>query len=154
MSKIYIYLAGPITGKSAQSAVQWRELIGNALEGACENFVSISPLRCESPNEDGMYPVEYEWAFAHEVTEKNKLDVQRCDAVLAYLPDGNPLSIGTILEIGWARGMGKPVILVTNSDMVLNHPIIMADVPFRFDTRDKGWKKAVNTLKGLFEVYA
>lgn len=152
MNKIYIYLAGPITGKSEAAANQWRELITNALEGACENFVGVSPLRCEPPGPDGMYPVDYDWAFAHSLTEKNKLDVKRCDAVLAYIPAG-ALTIGTLLEIGWARGMGKTVIIVSDCDRILSHPMLMADVPFRFDTRQKGWKRSVETLKGLFEVY-
>lgn len=152
MNNIYIYLAGPITGQSEQGAVQWRELLSNALEGANENFVGVSPLRCEPPDANGMYPVDYDWELAHSITAKNKLDVARCDAILAYLPGDVP-SVGTLLEIGWASGSNKPVILVSNSDSLLNHPLIMADVPFRFDSRKRGWKDAIQAIDGLFGVY-
>lgn len=152
MKKVYIYLAGPITGSSEDAALGWREKLTGDLSRACEHFVGISPLRCELPGADGMYPVEYAWDFAHSLTAKNKLDVARCDAVLAFLPSGT-LSIGTVLEMGWAKGLGKTVVLVSDCDRVLNHPIIMADVPFRFDSRKDGWEQAIETIKGLFEVY-
>jgi nucleoside 2-deoxyribosyltransferase len=88
--------------------------------------------------------------MAHAITAKNLLDVKRCDIVLAYMPR---VSIGTLQEIGWAVGMGKPVVLLTNLDEMLNHPILMATVPFRFDTRTGGFKAAMDTINGLYGVY-
>ena len=79
------------------------------------------------------------------------LDVERCDLVLAYLPH---LSVGTLQEIGWAVGMKKPVVMMTGRDDLLNHPILMATVPFRFDTRKEGWRGAMKTIDGLYGVYS
>lgn len=153
MNKIYIYLAGPIRGKTEAGACVWRDQIREVLAQINPAMIGVSPLRCERPQDDGNYPVDYSYAFAHEITAKNLLDVRRCDVVLAYLPDAS--SIGTLQEIGWAVGLEKPVIVVSADDAVLTHPVLMATVPFLFDCRGGkgGWKKALSTIKGLFEVY-
>jgi nucleoside 2-deoxyribosyltransferase len=152
MSKTYIYLAGPITGMDLQGAVDWRNMIDAHLHDMNPNFVGVSPLRCEPPQDDGRYlePGAYSPALAQEITAKNLLDVKRCDLVMAYLPH---LSIGTLQEIGWSVGLGKPVIVLTSRDDVLGNPILMATVPFLFDCRKGGWKKAMGTIDGLFGVY-
>ncbi len=150
MNNIYIYLAGPISGETEQGATEWRDVISEHLTKVSDGLVGISPLRCEAPKEDGTYPVEVPYKMAHEVTAKNMLDVRRCDLMLAYLPK---VSIGTLQEIGWAVGMGKTVIVVSDINEVLQHPIIMATVPFLFDSRESGWSHAMQTIKGLFEVY-
>jgi len=152
MSKIYIYLAGPIRGVSERGACEWREVVTKALAGANDNYVAVSPLRCEPPDAEGMYPVDYSWELAHSITAKNQLDVGRCDAVLAYLPRG-AVSVGTILEIGWASAKGKTVIIVSDDPVLLSHPILMATVPFRFDSSKQGWKKALTMLTDLYGVY-
>lgn len=131
-------------------ARDWRDMIDAHLHDMNPDFVGVSPLRCELPDEEGNYPVDYDLKLAQEITAKNLLDVRRCDIVLAYLPH---LSIGTQQEIGWAVGLGKPIILLTDQDKVLDNPVIMATVPFRFDIRKEGYHHAMTTIKGLFGVY-
>lgn len=154
MSKIYIYLAGPISGLDEGAAVDWRNMIEAHLHDMSPNLVAVSPLRCEPPDDDGMYPGVggYDDVLSRHITAKNLLDVKQCDLVLAYLPAKNAL-IGTLQEIGWATAWGKPIIVLSNREDILTHPILKAAVPFLYDARKKGWKKAMETIKGLFEVY-
>ena len=125
MSKIYIYLAGPVKGKGEAEATNWRDSMTECLKLRNENFVGVSPLRCEPPGEDGKYPVDYSGRLAQEITAKNLLDVQRCDAVLAYLP--NASSIGTLQEIGWAVGLG---INAPFGALTLSVTILVSGFPF------------------------
>ncbi len=150
MNNIYIYLAGPISGETEQGAIEWRDVISEYLAKVSERLVGVSPLRCELPGDDGLYPVAPSYKMAQEITAKNMLDVRRSDLVLAYLPK---VSIGTLQEIGWAVGLGKTVIVVSDIDAVLQHPVLLATVPFLFDSRESGWSHAMQTIKGLFEVY-
>ncbi len=151
MSKIYIYLAGPVKGKSEDDACNWRESFTECLRLRNSNFVGVSPLRCEAPGPDGKYPYDYSWDMATQITAKNLLDVRRCDAVLAYLPNAD--SIGTLQEIGWAVGLGKTIIMLTHTPSVATHPILRATVPFIFSTNKAGISKAIQTIDGLFGVY-
>ena len=150
MSKIYIYLAGPVTGEDEMGAIDWRNMLDAHLSDMCPDFVAVSPLRCEPPGDDGMYPTEDDWPTAMAITAKNLLDVRRCDVVFAYLPR---LSIGTLQEIGWAVGMGKPVIVLSSLKEVLEHPVLRATVPFLFNINVKGYQHATEPIRGLFEVY-
>jgi len=151
MSKIYIYLAGPVKGKTEDVACRWRDSFTTCLQSYNSNFIGVSPLRCEPPGDDGSYPDDYSWELATQITAKNLLDVKRCDAMLAYLPDAS--SVGTLQEIGWAVGLGKTIILLTHDTKVATHPILRATVPFIYSTDGEGIRKALETFDGLFGVY-
>ena len=163
MSNIYIYLAGPVTNCTNHEANYWREDFIDLLE-ACpkdkiwsHGFVGVSPLRCE-PLVGARYSTNPKDPEA--IVAKNKLDVQRCDLTLAYQSGvaGEPISVGTQQEIGWAVGMNKPVILVTDNDYVRNNPVIKATVPWRFryhnDKAGDGFEEAIEVIEGLFGVYS
>jgi nucleoside 2-deoxyribosyltransferase len=151
MSKIYIYLAGPVKGKSESDACSWRDSFTECLQTYNRNFIGVSPLRCEAPGADGNYPDNYDWALSQQITHKNLLDVKRCDAVLAYLPDAE--SLGTQQEIGWSVGLSKTIILLTNETSIAMHPILRATVPFIYSTNKCGIRKALETIDGLYGVY-
>ena len=152
MSNIFIYLAGPITGETGEEANGWREVVTENLLRRSSNFIGVSPLRCEPPQDNGSYPRydEYSSDLAAAIAAKNLLDVRRCDLLFAYLPKE---SIGTLQEIGWAVGMGKPVIVLSGLEEILSNPIIAATVPFRFRSGKGGLFTALDTIEGLFGVY-
>ena len=73
--------------------------------------------------------------------------------VLAYLPkeiNARRPSYGTVIEIGWAIAMRKPLLLVTDDPLVRDHPLIVANVPWVFPDFDA----ALETIEGLAMVYA
>ncbi len=151
---IYIYLAGPITGCTDGEANDWRSKMEADLESM--GFVGVSPLRCE-PIVGDVYQPEYDDnQFGHPqvIAAKNKEDVRRCDLTFAYLPAEHPASVGTLQEIGWAAGMGKPIILCTDNDYVRENAVIKATVPWRFTEQEGGWTKSLEVIEGIFGVYA
>ena len=116
-----VYLAGPITGEKHDEANQWRgkmiyELRRMGIKG-------ISPLRSE-PKVGDRYELFYDddcFGTPKAIAGKNYFDVRNCDLTLAYLPH---TSVGTIVEIGWAKSLGKPVVVVSQTDGLFNHPLI------------------------------
>jgi nucleoside 2-deoxyribosyltransferase len=150
---IYIYLAGPITGCTDGEANDWRSTLSADLESM--GFVGVSPLRCE-PIVGDIYQPEYDDnQFGHPqvIAAKNKEDVRRCDLTFAYLPSEHPASVGTLQEIGWAAGMDKPIILLTDNDYVRENAVIKATVPWRFTEAEGGWAKSLEVIEGIFGVY-
>ena len=151
--KKYIYLAGPIAGCTQEEATEWREYICTFFP---HGIVGISPLRCEPLKEGMTYTQEGAtdkmWSDPRAINAKNWLDTESADLVLAYLPkemnDRRP-SIGTIIEIGWAIGLKKPLIVVSDDKQVMEHPLIECNAAWRLDNLED----AVEVIIGLFGDY-
>ena len=58
-------------------------------------------------------------------------------------------SIGTIIEIGWAIGLRKPLIVVSDDDYVMEHPLIEHNASWLFGEIDE----AIEVIHGLFGDY-
>ena len=151
--KKYIYLAGPIAGCTKDEATEWRDDVQKSLP---HGIIGISPLRCE-PLKDGMRfteegATEKMWSDPRAIATKNWLDTESCDLVLAYLPkelnERRP-SYGTTIEIGWAIGLRKPLIVVSDDDYLMNHPLIKHNASWRFDNLED----AADVIVGLFSDY-
>ena len=145
----FVYLAGPITGRSRGEAQDWRRSVAEQL--ADHGITVISPLRCE-PLLGERYPLygtDPRFGLPKAIAAKNKFDVKACDILLAYMPAELPFSIGTLGEIFWAEAYGKQVILVSNDERLLKHPIISLLVGWQLDTLDG----AVDTCIGILGGY-
>ena len=153
MSKKFIYLAGPIAGCTQEEANEWREYVRSMLPHA---IVGISPLRCEPLKEGMTYTEEGAspkmWSDPRAIATKNWLDTESCDLVLAYLQkelnEKRP-SYGTVIEIGWAIGLRKPLIVVSDDKQLMDHPLIKHNASWRLDSLDD----AVEVINGLFGEY-
>ena len=153
MNKKFIYLAGPIAGCTQEEANEWREYVRSMLPHA---IVGISPLRCEPLKEGMLYTEEGAspkmWSDPRAIATKNWLDTESCDLVLAYLPkelnEKRP-SYGTVIEIGWAIGLRKPLIVVSDDKQLMDHPLIKHNASWRLDSLDD----AVEVIVGLFGEY-
>lgn len=147
-----VYLAGPIAGCNRGEANDWRAWVSSKLRP--HGIRGISPLRCEPlvGERYGLGGNDPMFGTARAIASKNMMDVQMCDATLAYLPHqaSRPVSLGTVLEIGWASILRKPVILVTDDPYAAAHPVVNACA---------GWllgdmEQAVELLVGLLGDYA
>lgn len=175
MVRKFVYLAGPILDCTGPEANDWRKLVAGKL--AEHNIIGVSPLRCE-PLIGERYTANYpdpKFGTAKAISAKNKFDVAACDLVFAYLPkvytDGHIVgpkafdphhgpdirakhqkrdSIGTILEIGWASSQqhSKPVILITDDEFIIEHPVMAACNGWCLPTLDDGIEVAVGLLGG------
>ena len=147
--KRYVYLAGPILGRTGPEANRWREYVAEKL--ADHDIIGISPLRCEpagvGDHYDGNY-LDNRFGTLRAISAKNRFDVMACDLVLAYMPDIFPLSIGTLGEIFWADAYGKQVILVSDNPILRDHPVLDAAVAWKLDTLHEGIDVCVGILAG------
>lgn len=148
-----IYLAGPITGKTASEANDWRESFSRAL--AESGFVGVSPLRCE-PIRGNVYNSSTEsdpmFGTPRAIASKNYLDVQRCDLTLCYFPTKQTeqrVSLGTVIELAWAFSLRKPTILVSDYAPILEHPVMQANAGWIVKDLDQ----AMEIIKGVFTIY-
>ena len=140
-----IYLAGPVTGMTADGAATWRTMVTKRLRPM--GLLCVSPVRDAPPLADGeTYKVVHEdhskGGSAAAIRTKTKTDVVLCDVVLAYMPkpEGNGWpSLGTAIEMARAKLMGKTVVLVVDErePRLAQHPILLdcADAVF-YDFND------------------
>ena len=151
MNKKFIYLAGPIADCDIGEANDWRTYVQ---ENLSDNIVGISPLRCE-PLVGDKYAMQYDdirFGTPAAISAKNLYDTRNCDMVLAYMPveivEKKP-SIGTTLELGWAMGLQKPVVLVSTAPSLVNHPLIIRNVDWVLNNFDD----AFDVIEGIFSDY-
>ena len=118
MTRPVVYLSGPISGLTQRGAADWRTDFIRRLTDICVK--GVSPMRgC-----DGLDPAARISAhgrdFAHEsplltgkgITDRDRFDATRCDVMLVNLLDAERVSIGTMIEIGWADAKRIPILLV------------------------------------------
>jgi nucleoside 2-deoxyribosyltransferase len=101
-----VYLAGPdVFLPDARAA-------GDELKALCAaaGLDALFPLDAEIP---AARPRSPELAYAIAAT--NEALIRRCDALLANLTPfrGPSADVGTVYEVGYARGLGKPVVAYT-----------------------------------------
>ncbi len=112
MSKT-VYLAGPITGETFEGCTDWREFARKSLApGIC----GLSPLRAKDylagENKIGDSYEGLALSSARGIMTRDYFDVQNCDIVIANVKGASSVSIGTVMEIAWAKAFDKPLILV------------------------------------------
>ena len=114
-----VYLAGPIEGCTLGEITGWRDYVKRNL---ANDIMGISPYRAEELDD------KYGFETAKRIMMKNYMDVSSCDVVLANVPkvinDRRP-SYGTVFEIAWGYSLRKPVLIVSDDTIFLNHPLVM-----------------------------
>jgi len=154
MSKVHLYLAGPIAGTTLVEATSWRDYVTQRLVSPIEG---LSPIRNHKEWE-GKERVEVQ-ATANDATVRDKslairsfMDARRSAGVFAFLPkamnERRP-SYGTILEMAVAYAAGNYTILVTDDPYLKAHPLVQEMVGWNADTLDEG----IYVANTIFSVY-
>ena len=149
MNKL-VYLAGPIDGLTYAQAVDWRQYAIKELRK--DGITGLSPLRAKEflAKHDG--PLVRGVSDSVLVTDaaitiRDMWDVHESDAVLFNLLDAKKVSIGTMIEYGWASSFNKPIITIMERDGNLHeHAMIRRLTAYRVETLEKG----LETVKALF----
>lgn len=138
MSNKTVYLSGPITGLNYSDArYGWRAaFLEHLSDTGGDNITVLSPMRHEghlAEMKDVILPDNLpNHFFSHPrvLAMKDFLDIKRSDIVLVNLLEAKSVSQGTLIEIGYAYALGKPLIVVREEGNVHNSPFIeaMADV--------------------------
>lgn len=144
-----VYLAGPITGLSFGEATDWRQYAIKAL--AKEGIKGLSPLRCKDylANEKSI-DVQYDnyvLSTGKGITTRDRWDCHRSDALLVNLLGAEKVSIGTMMELGWANSAGKPIVLcMEDKGNPHDHAMVREVCGFVVNTLDHG----IEVVKALF----
>lgn len=149
MSRPVVYLAGPITGHTYDDASDWRSAAERRLRVG--GLDTASPLRCK----EYLRPVGVLEKNYHDlnvlsgpkgITTRDRNDVMRCDLVLAYMLDAERVSIGTMIELGWADAFRKPIVLVEEKGGLHDHEMASTVAGFQVPTLDEALDIAIAIL--------
>jgi nucleoside 2-deoxyribosyltransferase len=111
-----------MTGLTGDEMDDWRSKVADALYPA---FVCLSPLRDKpflfKPGKK-LGPQTYDhncyWAQPGNFSARDEHDIRNADVVLMNLLVEDPISLGTMCELGMARGLHKPIVAVIRPDGV------------------------------------
>ena len=129
MSKLKVYLAGPITGCTYGKCVTWRDFV----KETCPEFDFIDPMRAkEYLSACDVMPAEYAgenpfkrlMSSSKGIMARDFWDCRRTDIILANLEHATEISIGTLFEIAWGKAFQKPTIVVENMHDLHDHPFV------------------------------
>lgn len=113
-----VYLAGPITGLTYEGCTDWRQFAKTKLSEY--GIEGISPMRAKEYlaglGEISGHGRDYfnlnVISQPHSVVTRDRFDTARVDVVLMNLLGAKAVSIGSMVELGWADAARVPVVLV------------------------------------------
>lgn len=144
-----VYLAGPITGLTYDEGQDWRTYATEQL-AAC-GIEAFSPLRAKKYLRDfgqldsgGSDACSYLNASTLSnpagITARDRFDCTGRDVVLVNLLGAERVSIGTMIELGWADATRTPIVLVIEPGNVHAHAVVEAVAGFTVDSLQEGLK--------------
>ena len=146
----YVYLAGPIAGNGYKTVTNWR--IDAAIR--LSPIKTLDPMRAKSflkgetedvHNYQRTTVVENALGSSKGITARDRMDVMSCDVVLMNLLGAQTVSIGTMIEVGWADAFRKPIILIIDENNPHLHPMVMEMAGFIVTNMDE----AIEVIKAL-----
>lgn len=139
MSKL-VYLAGPILGCSFEGCTDWR--LEAAAQLGAHGVEALDPMRAKgflrSHLAMNTENAEHALTTAKAITARDRFDVARCDLVLMNLLGATQVSIGSMIEAGWADVGRKPVVLVMEPGNIHDHGMVREIAGFRAHTLEEG----------------
>ena len=128
-----VYLAGPITGLTYDDGNEWREEVQAELFYA--NITAFSPLRAKNflreigvldnaGKPDSAYLGLNPLSEPKGITTRDRFDCQRSDMVLVNLEGAEKVSIGTMIELGWADAARRPIVIAMEEDNPHRHAMV------------------------------
>lgn len=127
MKQFLVYLAGPITGLSYAEATGWREYVRDQLP---PHIQTLSPMRGKHKlwlSKETAIKDTYEsdpLTSEKGINSRDFNDVKRSDLILVNLLGAKTISIGTVVEIGWAKAFGIPVVLCMEKGNIHDHAFV------------------------------
>lgn len=133
MSQPSVYLAGPITGLTYDDGNEWRESVIRDLEDV--GIRGFSPLRAKNflreigvldaaGTPDSAYMGLNPLSEPKGITARDRFDCTRCDMVLMNLLGATRISVGTMIEAGWADGARRPIVVAMEEDNIHRHAML------------------------------
>lgn len=136
-----VYLSGPIAGLTFDEGECWRATVTKHL--AQFGIDGLSPLRGKEflrgkgPVGVGVQPYAQPMATDDGITTRDRFDTTRCDMMLVNLLGAAKVSIGTMIELGWADAARVPIVLAMSPVSLHNHPIVRGVAGYITDDLDE-----------------
>lgn len=148
MSKL-VYLAGPILALTYDECTEWRQQA--IIELRKYGITGLSPMRGKEFLREHKGPltkdVVHMLTTDSAITIRDKWDVKQSDAVLFNLLKAPKVSIGTVVEYGWASAFDKPIVTIMEDEGNLHeHAMIRRLSAYRVKTLEEG----LEVVKALF----
>ncbi len=113
-----VYLAGPISGTSYGESTDWRKRAADKLDSF--SLLGFSPMRGKAylSKEDQIADSynDHTMSSITGINIRDYNDVITSGAILVNLLEAKKVSIGTVMEIAWARAHNIPVVLVMEKE--------------------------------------
>lgn len=150
MKDFLLYLAGPIAGCTFGECTDWRKYAAAKLPA---HIHAVSPMRGKEFLAKKMKKKVLGGEYAESplclvpgVTCRDRNDVFRADAVLVNLRGAKKVSIGTMIELGWADAYRRPIILVMERGNVHENLLVRGVSGFIVDNLDDAVAIAIAVL--------
>ena len=112
-----VYLSGGIYKDDSAETTNWRAFASARL--LTHNIHTIDPCRNKLTYDASKFTPK-------EIVTRDHADISRCDLLLINgNPKGDHLSIGTWCELERAHSLGKPVVVFSTDERVINHPWVV-----------------------------
>lgn len=143
-----VYLAGSISGLTYKQASEWREKVKERLQEF--GIKCLSPLRADVHlrNHEGLLDDKQSisssspaLAMSTErgVVERDKYDATRCSVLFLNLLGSKKISVGSMIEIGWANANNIPIVLIMEKEGNMHdHAFVRETCAFRTDDLSEG----------------
>ena len=137
-----VYLSGPITGCTYEGCVDWREAIAAKLKA--HGIAGMSPMRGKDYLKDaGVIDDATASIFTQAIgrdpaiVARDRYDTTKSDFMLVNLLGATRVSIGTMIELGWADAARVPVVLVMEpTGNIHEHGFVRQLSSYRVETID------------------
>jgi nucleoside 2-deoxyribosyltransferase len=146
-----VYLAGPIRGQSYKEAVEWRDKVSQRLNEY--GVLGLSPMRnkeflSRKRKIKGSYPNEVDpMSSPKGLTTRDRKDCTSSDVILVNLLHAiDEVSVGTMIEIGWADLLRIPIIVVMKGKNIHDHPMVRECAGYIVETLDEAVEIALSVL--------
>lgn len=145
-----VYLAGPIKGFTFDGCTEWRKIVRDSVPSCIKTYSPLRGKQRVAEIQSGELIKDcYETnplTSAKGINTRDYFDVQSSDAIFVYLKGAEKVSIGTVMEIAWARAFSKPVILVMEkSGNIHEHSMLTFPCGYWVETLEEG----ISILKAI-----
>lgn len=141
-----VYLAGPITGLTYDGGNEWR--VGVAAKLAEAGITAWSPLRAKhflreigvldsAGTPDSAYIGLNPLSEPKGIMTRDRFDTTRSDMVLMNLLGAGRVSIGTMIEAGWADAARVPLVIAMEQDNIHRHAMLNEAAGFIVETLEE-----------------
>lgn len=132
-----VYLCGPISGLDYKGAVSWREEFGKHLSPGIQ---TLSPMRGKGYLTNEKYLAErgydkHVMSSAKGITVRDRFDTMRADIIVANFLGAERVSIGSMIELGWADSLRIPIVAIMEKEgNAHDHGMVNEIVGFQVQT--------------------